>query len=121
MALGKFGLWKEDIKVKYFLDEGKPEKLAADCIVLLDDEPSPPEIVEIHNGTLKSYGKGHGIVIDKQGAYKLKIDAVIDDCLKRYLQDTFPIEKKSVQFILHWQKNKNSEINQVIHSLFTRL
>lgn len=119
VALGKFGLWKEDIRVKYTLNEENPKKPAADCIVLLDDEPSPPEILEIHNGNLVTYGNDWGIVIEdiSKNWYELKINAVIDDCLKCYLQETFPIEKKSVQFILHWQKNKNGDINQVIHSL----
>ena len=117
VALGKFGLWKEDIRVKYTLNEENPKEPAADCIMLLNDEPSPPEAVDIHNGVLKTYGKDDGIVIDNQGMYKLKIDAVIDDCLKRYLQDTSSFTEKSVQFILHWKKNKKGDIKQVIHSL----
>lgn len=114
VALGKFGLWKEDIRVKYTLNEENPKKPAADCIMLLNDEPSPPEAVDIHNGVLKTYRKDYGIVIDKQGAYKLKIDAVIDECLKCYLQDTSSFIEKSVQFILHWNKSKHKKI---IHSL----
>ena len=121
VALAKFGLWKEDIKVKYFLNEGTSEKPVADHIILLEDEPSPPESVEIHNGILKSYkksdGDNYGIVIDNQVPYKLKINAVIDECLKRYLQEPPPSINKSVQFILHWEKNKQGKIKKVIHSL----
>lgn len=117
VALGKFGLWKEDIRVNYSLNEENPKKPVADHIMLLEDEPSPPETVEIHTGILISYKKRDDIVTDNQSAYKLKIDAVIDDCLKCYLKDTFPIENKSVQFILHWNKSEKGKINKVIHSL----
>ena len=119
VALAKFGLWKENIRVKYFLNEGTSEKLVADHIMLLEDEPSPPETVEIHTGILLATNrKGSFIVMeDSSKFYTLKINAVIDECLQRYLKDTFPIEEKSVQFILHWNKSKQGKINNVIHSL----
>lgn len=84
IALGKFGLWKENIRVKYFLNEGKSEKTATDCIMLLEDEPSPPESVEIHTGVLVTSGIVEEDV--NENYHTLKIDAVIDECLKRYLQ-----------------------------------
>lgn len=119
VALGKFGLWKENIRVKYSLNEENPEKPAADHIMLLEDKPSTPETVEIHTGVLVFYGKGYGMIREDKSeeAHRLEINAVIDECLKRYLQDPPSSINKSVQFILHWNKNKEGKINQVIHSL----
>ena len=117
-ALGKFGLWRKDIRVKYLLEEGISEQAAADCITLLEGEPAPPNIAEIqiHNGTLENYiyTTDCGWIKDLSDGkiYCMALNAVIDDCLQRYLKDDYPISKKSVQFILHWQKDK-----KVVHSL----
>ena len=115
-ALNKKGLWNDSIKVEYILGEFNL-KVLADRITLATDEIIPDDDKTIYTGYLNSYNKiqDYGRVTDEWGIpYGFRMDAILDPCLKKYLEENF-ISPLEVKFTLKLYKNKKV-VSQLILS-----
>lgn len=130
-ALNKFGIWRENIKVRYILAQGENGS-QADHIFLTEDLNLSKEFLEIHDGILYFYDpqKEFGKVRDNQTGYvyDFRTDTILDFYLKRYLQDLPEMDSLAdksniepplnVQFTLKGYRNRAEiKIKRVVRNL----